>query len=202
MGCGALGGFVPRLDAGGYDAIGIDPAAPEGNGYRRVEFEHCDVPSDLDAVIACTSLHHVADPSEVLNSIANALRAGGLIVVIEWDWEGFDEATARWSMERLASSEPRGFLYRRREEWLRSGQTWDEYFRAWVEGHHLHSARRVVEELDQRFERVLCDRGPYCFPDLFETDERDAINAGQINATRIDYVGRLGRAPRRTAAGR
>jgi hypothetical protein len=27
VGCGSKGGFVPELTAGGYDAVGIDPAA-------------------------------------------------------------------------------------------------------------------------------------------------------------------------------
>jgi len=30
IGCGAAGGFVPALLDAGYDAMGIDPAAPEG----------------------------------------------------------------------------------------------------------------------------------------------------------------------------
>jgi hypothetical protein len=37
-------------------------------------------------------------------------------------------------------------------------------------------------------------RGPYLFPELSEiseTDELEAINAGAIQATRIDYVGRV-----------
>ena len=29
VGCGSLGGFVPMLRAHGYDAVGIDPQAPD-----------------------------------------------------------------------------------------------------------------------------------------------------------------------------
>src|SRR5438270_650005 len=39
LGCGRFGGFVPRLRESGYSAVGVDPAAPDGNDYRRVEFE-------------------------------------------------------------------------------------------------------------------------------------------------------------------
>jgi hypothetical protein len=39
LGCGPLGGFVPMLRSSGYDALGVDPQAPDEAGYRRVEFE-------------------------------------------------------------------------------------------------------------------------------------------------------------------
>jgi hypothetical protein len=57
----------------------------------------------------------------------------------------------------------------------------------------LHSARRLVEALDERFERVSCERGAYLFPELARTSEADelqAIEAGVIRALRIDYLGR------------
>ena len=63
IGRGRFGGFVPQLHADGYDGVGIDPVAPEAESYRRVEFERSDLPADLEAVIACTSLRHVADPT-------------------------------------------------------------------------------------------------------------------------------------------
>jgi SAM-dependent methyltransferase len=192
IGCGRLGGFVPRLHADGYEAVGIDPVAPEGDSYRRVEFEHSDLLSAPDGVIACTSLHHVAKPGEVLDKVATALAPAGVVIVMEWDWEGFDEATARWCFERL-ESESENWLHHRRDEWRASGQKWERYLRSWADDHGLHSARRLLRDLDQRFERVLCDRGPYFFAELTDTseaDELDAINAGRIRAVRIDYVGR------------
>jgi hypothetical protein len=106
---------------------------------------------------------------------------------------GFDEATARWCFERLGS-EPESWLHHRRDEWRESGQAWEHYLRSWAENHGLHSARRILHDLDHRFDRVVCERGPYFFPELGDTrelDELDAINAGQIRAARIDYVGRL-----------
>ena len=39
IGCGPLGGFVPRLQAAGYEVTGVDPEAPAGPGYRQAEFE-------------------------------------------------------------------------------------------------------------------------------------------------------------------
>ena len=192
IGCGRLGGFVPRLRADGYEAVGIDPVAPEGDSYHRVEVEHSDRLPAPEVVIACTSLHHVAEPGEVLDKVASALAPAGVVIVVEWDWEGFDEATARWCFERL-ESEPESWLHHRRDEWRASGQKWERYLRSWADGHGLHSARRLLRDLDQRFECVLCDRGPYFFAELNETSEADelgAINAGRIRAVRIDYVGR------------
>jgi SAM-dependent methyltransferase len=193
LGCGRLGGFVPWLRDSGYHALGIDPEAPEGDSYRQIEFERSELPAMLDAVVACTSLHHVRDPGEVLDQIANALAPGGLVVVVEWDWESFDEATARWCFERLAPGDGGGWLERRRDEWAASAQTWEDYLRGWTSEHGVHSSRKLLRGLDERFQRLLCRRGPYCFADLSDTsdaDELDAIDAGQIRPTRIDYVGR------------
>jgi hypothetical protein len=64
--------------------------------------------------------------------------------------------------------------------------------RAQQEG--LHGGEQLLRSLDRRFERLLLARGPYFFPDLTDTseaDERAAIDAGGIRATRIDYVGKL-----------
>jgi SAM-dependent methyltransferase len=190
LGCGRFGGFVPRLREDGYEAIGIDPAAPEGEDYQRVEFEHSDLPRQLDGVIACTSLHHVADPGEVVARIADALRRPGVLVVVEWDWQSFDEASARWCFDR---AQPESWLTRRHEGWKASGQPWETYLRDWARGHGIHDAARLLRHLDERFQRVKCERGPYFFAgltDTTESDEREAIKSGVIQALRIDYVGR------------
>lgn len=193
LGCGRQGGFVPELQDAGYEALGIDPVAPEGTSYRQIEFEHSDLPAQLNAVVACTSLHHVGDPGEVLDKIVAALAPGGTLVVVEWDWESFDEATARWCFERLGDSNADGWLHHHRDRWGASHDTWEQYLRAWATQHGIHSAPRLLHELDQRFARVMCERGPYFFSELAETSEADelqAINAGRIRATRIDFVGR------------
>jgi SAM-dependent methyltransferase len=192
IGCGSLGGFVPMLRSNGYEAIGVDPEAPDEKDYRRVEFENAGPFSDLDAVVASTSLHHVADPEVVIDGVARALSPGGTVVVVEWDWEAFDEPTAEWCFERLGSEEE-GWLRGRRDEWLASGRPWPVYLREWVQEHGLHGAEMLLGLLDRRFERTHLAHGPYFFPDLTETSEADelaAIQEGLIRATRVDYVGR------------
>ena len=195
VGCGSRAGFVPALLADGYGAIGVDPQAPDGPEYRRGEIERTVLPERTDAVIACTSLHHVADPAIALDRLAGGLAPDGTIVVVEWDWESFDEASARWCFARLDAAQTDGWLYHTREHWLDSGRPWEDYLPAFAAEHGLHGARRLIAELDERFPRVSCERGPYFFSNLAgttEADERLAIDAGEIRALRIDYVGRVG----------
>lgn len=196
IGCGPLGGFVPQLRSRGYEALGVDPEAPDEEGYRRGKFEHVHVPGRFDAVVASTSLHHVADPAEVLDRVASSLTSEGMLVVIEWAWDDVDEQTARWCFDRLGPEEEAGWLHRRRDEWAGSGQAWHAYARGWAEQEGLHASAALLRFLDQRFDRQHLGRGPYFFSDLSGTsmeDEQAAIDAGEIQPTRVDYVGMLGR---------
>jgi len=102
VGCGSLGGFVPALLDAGYHAVGVDPEAPEGPGYLQIEFERYKPPQPVDCVVASLSLHHVADLDAVMDRLGALLVPGGALVVVEWAWEQFDEATARWCFARLA----------------------------------------------------------------------------------------------------
>lgn len=193
IGCGPLGGFVPMLRSAGYQATGVDPKAPEGPWYQRVEFERYEMPGSAQAVVACTSLHHVADVGEVVALAGSALAAGGRLVVVEWARERFDEATARWCFQRLPPPlGDLGWLQERCDDWRASGLPWDAYRRAWAEGEGLHVGQDIVRELDARFDRQVLAYGPYFFPDLAdvsESQEQAAIDAGEIEANRISYVG-------------
>jgi hypothetical protein len=194
IGCGPLGGFVPMLRAAGYDASGVDPEAPEGPWYHRVEFERYAVPGPVAAVLACTSLHHVADVGEVLGLAGAALASGGTMVVVEWARERFDDATARWCFARLrAPSDEHNWLRHRHDEWLSSGLPWERYFQGWAAAEGLHAGEDIVAELDARFDRQFLGFGPYFFADLdgvTEAGEQAAIDAGDIQANRIGYAGR------------
>jgi SAM-dependent methyltransferase len=171
------------LHAGGYQVVGVDPDAPEGTNYRRVEFERSELPRQVDAAVACTSLHHVADPGLVLDKIAQRLAPQGAVIVVEWDWERFDETTALWCFARLGRPEPEGWLHHRRDEWATSGLGWGDYLRTWANQDGLHAGRMLLHELNQRFVQQVCYYGPYFFSDLVgtrETDEQATINAGRI----------------------
>jgi methyltransferase family protein len=187
IGCGSHGGFVPMLRSHGYDAIGIDPEAPAGPHYRQTEFEHAELPQDVDAFVAATSLHHVSAPAEVID------RLDGTVIVVEWAWEAFDARTAEWCFRRLGPDTDPRWLHRRRDEWLSSGQDWVSYLRSWAEKERVHTGETLVRLLDERLERQHLAHGPYYFADLAATsdaDEQAAIDAGEIQAGRIDWVGR------------
>jgi SAM-dependent methyltransferase len=106
VGCGTVGGFVPALLDDGYQALGVDPEAPGGPDYRRIEFEQYEPPHPMKCVVASLSLHHVADLDEALDRLEALLAPGGVLVVVEWAWERFDEATARWCFARLDPPAP------------------------------------------------------------------------------------------------
>jgi SAM-dependent methyltransferase len=194
VGCGTLGGFVPALLDGGYQAVGVDPEAPEGPDYRRIELEQYEPPQPVDCVVASLSLHHVADLDEVLDRLAALLVPGGVLVVVEWAWERFDEATAGWCFARLAPPAPGtepGWLHKHQERWATSGQPWDGYCRAWAEQEGLHPGEVIMRGLDARFDRQLYTEGPHFFADLANTgeaEEQAAIDAGQIRAGGIRYA--------------
>jgi len=193
IGCGPLGGFVPELLADGYQAIGIDPDAPEGPDYRRVEFERYEDSSDVAGIVACTSLHHVVDLGEVLGKARTMLAPGGVLVVVEWARELFDEATARWCFHRLGPQNgAHGWLHERRAEWQASGGPWEVCCHGWAEHERLHTADDMLRELDARFDCRRLGYGPYFFPDLdgvTEAEEQEAIDVGLIRATCIQFVG-------------
>jgi SAM-dependent methyltransferase len=202
IGCGPLGGFVPRLEKAGYEVTGIDPQAPQGTSYRQAEFEHSDIPGPVDAIVACTSLHHVADLTLVLDLVHAALVPGGVAVVVEWARERFDEATARWCFVRLPEpGDDPGWLHCLHAEWRESGQSWNAYLRSWAQAEGLHAGLDILNGLDARFDCTTLGYGPYYFPDLAgtsEADEQAAIDGGRIKANRIQYVGRRGN-PRHSA---
>jgi SAM-dependent methyltransferase len=195
IGCGTSGGLVPRLTAAGYRPIGVDPKAPEEAGYVSVEFEEYQPPSEVDAIIAGLSLHHVADLDAAIGHAAAALRPGGTIVVIEMAHERLDEKTAHWCFDRLSDDEEPGWLHHHRDQWRQSGQSWQDYLDGWARQEGLHRADTVLAALDTRFEPVSTSRGPYLFPELDATtaaDEQAAIDAGEINAVGVWYHGSKG----------
>jgi SAM-dependent methyltransferase len=194
IGCGSRGGFIPELIRLGYGAVGVDPNAPEGPAYRRVKFEDADVAQPVDAVVACTALHHVSDLDQIVDRIATTLLPDGMLVVVEWAWERFDEATARWCFLRLGPSDDEGhpgWLHRHHDRWQASGESWESFFQAWAADERLHPAERILDALDERFQPRVLTEGPYFFRDLHETSEADeqaAIDTGKIAASCLRYV--------------
>jgi hypothetical protein len=104
--------------------------------------------------------------------------------------EKFDEHTAACCFKRLGPDDEAGWLHRRRDEWLASGHEWPSYLRDWAERDRLHPGDMLLRLLDERLERQLLTHGPYFdLVDTTEADEQNAIDAAQIQPTRIDYLG-------------
>ena len=195
IGCGPLGGFVPAMRADGYEAVGIDPSAPDGPAYRQAEFETHEVGAPFNAIVASLSLHHVSDLNNALDRIGSTLGPGGALVVVEWAHERFDEPTARWCFDRLGPAGVEGgddWLHGHRDRWHQSGQPWAEYFAGWQRQEAMHPGRDIVAGLQARFDTRAMSDGPYFFADLdgvTAEQEQAAIDSQQIQATGIRYVG-------------
>jgi len=196
LGCGPAGGHVPALIRAGYDATGVDPETPEGPAYVRAAVEDYRPQGPADAVVASVSLHHVDDPAVVLDHVAELLAPGGVLVVVEWISEDFDEATARWCFRQQLrdQAEPGAWLGGMCTGWAASGLGWDAFIRAWLDQHGLHTAAAIRREIDARFAVTHLSSGPYYFPDMLDADadaEQAAIDAGQIRAGCLRYAGRV-----------
>jgi hypothetical protein len=132
--------------------------------------------------------------AEALDRLQALLAPGGVLVVVEWARERFDEATARWCFARLTPPAPGAepnWLQKHQERWAASGQPWDGYLRAWAEQEELHPGELIVRGLDARFHRCFHAEGPYFFADLADTseaEEQTAIDAGRIQAVGIRYA--------------
>jgi SAM-dependent methyltransferase len=203
VGCGE-GELALALARVGHSVTAIDPRAPEGPIFRRVGIEEFTDPGQFDHVVASLSLHHVEDLGMALDNIADLLRAGGTLIVVEFAWDRIDEATVEWALERLPAASPTekpSWLGRCCRGWARGGEGEshdhgdhaEAHFAGWAGEEGFHSSRRMRDELGRRFVERPFEWVPYLYPDLgegvSESDEGAAIEAGTINATGFRYVG-------------
>jgi SAM-dependent methyltransferase len=148
----------------------------------------------VECVVASLSLHHVADLGAALDRLQALLAPGGVLVVVEFARERFDEVTARWCFARLTPPAPGdepSWLHKHQERWAASGRPWDDYLRAWADEEGLHPGELIMRGLDARFDRRFSAEAPYFFADLADTSEAEeqaAIDAGQIQAIGIRYA--------------
>jgi Methyltransferase domain len=91
IGCGDEGGVVPVLVAAGYDAVGVDPRAPEGAHFRRADFREVD--GAFDAAVAGRVLHHLTPLDEALDHLASLAP---LLLVDEFAWDLIDPELQAW----------------------------------------------------------------------------------------------------------
>ena len=99
VGAGA-GELTTALSVTGYDVLGIDPAAPPGELFRRLLLEDLDDPGPFDAVVAQLSAHLLRDLDAALERVVALLAQDGVLAVELLAWERMDGRTAGWLLER------------------------------------------------------------------------------------------------------
>jgi hypothetical protein len=108
VGCGREGGLVELLAGAGYDVLGVDPHAPEGERFVQSNFQELD--GEWDAVVAGRVLHHVNPLDEGLDQLASFAP---LLVVDEFASDRIDRPAQDWyegqhRMLRASGTEPNG----------------------------------------------------------------------------------------------
>lgn len=191
VGCGQ-GELTTALAVDGYDALGIDPVAPQGDRFRRILLEDLGPEEGpFDAVVASHSLHHVRDLGRALDLIVALLRPGGALVLDEHGWDLADEETLDW-------------LYNQRRTLAAAGQgvapaSLDALRDEWAAEHvGLHGFEALRTAVDARFDEHAFVRAPFLHRLLggvaTEVLEQALIDAGAIQALAFRYAG-AARAP-------
>jgi len=176
VGCGA-GELARTLAERGYDVLAIDPEAPDGPIFRRTRLEELEDSGVFDAVVAAYSLHHMHDLDEALGRIAALLRPDGTLVLVEFGWDLFDAAAARWYAEQRGDGRPV-----------------EAVLADWREEHAgLHGFDLMRHALETRFAERSLERVPFLYGQLereeLEPAERAAIERGELPALGFTYVG-------------
>jgi SAM-dependent methyltransferase len=178
IGCGDGGGIVRLLADAGYDTLGVDPHAPEGERFRRARFQEVD--GTWDAVVAGRVLHHVNPLDE---GIAKLARLAPLLIVDEFAPNRIDAPAQDWyegqhRMLRAAGADPYG----------------PSSLDAW-RGRHggLHSDAALLAALRAHYDELAFERIPYLHRWLggpsSESLEQTLIGAGAIPAIGYRWVG-------------
>jgi hypothetical protein len=178
VGCGREGGLVAMLTAHGYDALGVDPDAPEGPGFVRARFE--DIDGEWDAVVAGRMLHHV-NPLD--DGVAKLARLAPLLVVDEFAWNRIDDDARDWyagqhRMLAAAGTQPPG----------------PPDLVDWATRHPgLHSDDTVLDALRAHFDELVLERIPYLHRWLggpsSEALEGTLVGAGAFPAIGYRFAG-------------
>ena len=185
VGCGR-GDLTRALAAAGYDALGIDPAAPPEQPFRRIKLEDLEEHERFDAVVTARTLHHVTHVDIALDRIAAHLPDGGRVIVDELGWDLVDEPTAEWVWGQL-----RALAAARGEDAPASVDEWWDHWKAEHVG--LHGYGRLRDELDRRYRELHFSWEPHLYRYLdgvaSESLERSLIEAGAIRPIAFRYVG-------------
>ena len=186
VGCGQ-GELTTALAVAGYEVLGIDPLAPQGDRFRRIRLEDLDASDGpYDAVVASRSLHSIRHLDDALDLIVELLAPAGVLVLDELGWDLADEPTLDW-------------LYGQRRALAAAGQgeapeSLEAVREEWEAGHlGIHGYEALRAELDARFDERAFARTPFLHRLLggvaTEVLEQALIDAAAIQALGFRYAG-------------
>jgi SAM-dependent methyltransferase len=182
VGCGREGGVVAELTGAGYEVVGVDPDAPDGDRFVRSTFQAA-APSlgSFDAVVAGRMLHHVDPLDDAVDLLASLAPR---IVVDEFAWEAIDPAAQAWYERRHAELSAAG-----------AGPGGPPTLDEWRWRHPgLHQSDTVLAALRERYDELAFEPLPYLHRWLgssAEAEERALVEAGTIPATGWRWAGEL-----------
>ncbi len=175
IGCGHEGGLVELLTARGYDVLGVDPQAPEGERYLQRRFEEVD--GEWDAAVAGRVLHHV-NPLDT--GVAHLASLAPLFIVDEFAWNRIDASAQDWyesqhRMLRATGADPYG------------PPSLDEW-----RGRHagLHSDDTLLAALRTHYDELVLERVPYLYRWL-EGPSSESLEEGLVAAGAFPAIGYL-----------
>jgi SAM-dependent methyltransferase len=176
LGCGD-GGLVDRLSQLGFDALGVDPRAPDHPRLIRERIEQAMGLGGFDAITALMALHH-AELDTVVPALARLLRPHGRLFVYELGWDYYDERAAAWLVDHDPSNADNSIA------------GW------WREHGEFHTSQTIRQALSARFEPTLEVARPYLArmlarPDL-EAEEHALIDAQLLPALGLWYISGAG----------
>ncbi len=171
VGCGD-GSLTRLLAERGYEALGLDPDAPDGREFIPATLEELQTREEFDGAVAIRSLHHLHDPDRALDNLRDSLVPGGRLVLFEFAIENVDSAAERW-LAAKGLSHP--VTETDHEDVIPLGR-----LREWLEG---------------RFRPLLAEPAPYLAREAGREDlvasEEEAIRAGELEPAGMRLV--LGR---------
>jgi SAM-dependent methyltransferase len=178
---GAGGGeLAAALRDAGHEVVAIDPAADGAAGVEPVALADLDAADGaFDAAVAVVSLHHVEPLAASCERLAAVVRAGGRLVIDEFDVERFDDRAAQWTAAQRTAA---GY------ELHDDPADWPAHLRE-----HLHPLADIRAALASGFAFGEPVRGAYLYrwdldPALRAVEER-LVADGALPATGARLVG-------------
>ena len=116
--------------------------------YHRHDVAGWSAPPDsFDVVVVSRTLHHLADPSDVLANIRRWLRPQGRLICLDFTYDRFDRRAGRWMASIRCLLESIGAYARQELATANPGDAIDQVVDSWHRDHAEHDLRTSAEML-------------------------------------------------------